>query len=178
MSLTINSKYKYFDSTAQRAGDRRQKFHFCRSPFAVNVMLNLSIIFMWTAEVQIWYTGKVHYCSVDYLISLLSEKQATSLRLQVNCDLMTFGDTLRDGSRLAFMLNISVSLLLVMFKHKGQYFKTNNSVTSSILSWKHTYQLTSDNTCNIWTRMSVYPWFFVNKLRAGNNYYFRSDESK
>ena len=42
-------------------------------PFAVwrNVKLNLSIIFMWTAEVQIWHIGKVHYCSVDYLISLL-----------------------------------------------------------------------------------------------------------
>ena len=26
MSLNINSKYKYFDSTAQKAGDRRQKF--------------------------------------------------------------------------------------------------------------------------------------------------------
>ena len=44
MSPNINSKCKYFDSTAQRAGDRRQKFHFCRSPFAVNVMLNLSNI--------------------------------------------------------------------------------------------------------------------------------------
>ena len=43
MSLTIHSKYKYFDSTVQRAEDRRQKLHFCRLPFAVNVMLNLSI---------------------------------------------------------------------------------------------------------------------------------------
>ena len=42
MSLTIHSKYKYFDSTVQKAEDRRQKFHFCRLPFAVNVMLNLS----------------------------------------------------------------------------------------------------------------------------------------
>ena len=42
MSLTIHSKYKYFDSIVQRANDRRQKFHFCRLPFAVNVMLNLS----------------------------------------------------------------------------------------------------------------------------------------
>ena len=42
MSLTIHCKYKYFDSTVQRAEDRRQKFHFCRLPFAVNVMLNLS----------------------------------------------------------------------------------------------------------------------------------------
>ena len=42
MSITIHSKYKYFDSTVQRAEDRRQKFHFCRLLFAVNVMLNLS----------------------------------------------------------------------------------------------------------------------------------------
>ena len=43
MSLTIHCKYKYFDSTVQWAEDKRQKFHFCRLPFAVNVMLNLSI---------------------------------------------------------------------------------------------------------------------------------------
>ena len=42
MSLTIHSKYKYFDSTVQRAEDRQQKFHFCRLPFVANVMLNLS----------------------------------------------------------------------------------------------------------------------------------------
>ena len=43
VSLTIHRKYEYFDSTVQRAEDRRQKFYFCRSPFAVNVKLNLSI---------------------------------------------------------------------------------------------------------------------------------------
>ena len=43
MSLTIYCKYKNFHSTVQRAEDRRQKFHFCRLAFAVNVMLNLSI---------------------------------------------------------------------------------------------------------------------------------------
>ena len=32
MSLTIHCKYKYFDSTVQRAEDRRQKFYFCRLP--------------------------------------------------------------------------------------------------------------------------------------------------
>ena len=42
VSLTIHSKCKCFDSTIQGAEDRRQKFHFCRLPFAVNVMLNLS----------------------------------------------------------------------------------------------------------------------------------------
>ena len=41
-SLTLHCKYKYFDSTVQRAEDRRQKFYFCRLPFAVNVKLNLS----------------------------------------------------------------------------------------------------------------------------------------
>ena len=45
MSLTIHCKYKYFDSesTVQRAEDRRQKFYFCRLPFAVNVKLNREI---------------------------------------------------------------------------------------------------------------------------------------
>ena len=42
MSLTIHCKYKYFDSIVQRAEDSRKKIHFCRLPFAVNVMLNLS----------------------------------------------------------------------------------------------------------------------------------------
>ena len=42
-SLTIHWKYKYLDSTVQRAEDRRQKFYFCRLPFAVNVKLSLSI---------------------------------------------------------------------------------------------------------------------------------------
>ena len=41
MSLIIHCKYKYFDSTVQRAEDRRQKCYFCRLPFAVNVKLNL-----------------------------------------------------------------------------------------------------------------------------------------
>ena len=44
MSLTIHSKYKYFNSTVQRTRDGRQKFHFCRLPFSVNVMLNLSTV--------------------------------------------------------------------------------------------------------------------------------------
>ena len=40
---TIHRKYKYFHSTVQIAEDGRQKFHFCRLLFAVNVLLNLSI---------------------------------------------------------------------------------------------------------------------------------------
>ena len=45
---------------------------------------------------------------MDYLIFfalwLASDVSSTELRLQVNCDLMTFGDTLRDGSRLASLM--------------------------------------------------------------------------
>ena len=47
MSLIIHCKYKYFDSTVQRAEDRRQKFYFCLLPFAVNVKRNLSIDWIW-----------------------------------------------------------------------------------------------------------------------------------
>ena len=50
VSLTIHCKYIYFDSTVQRAEDRRQKFYFCRLPFAVNVKLNLSIKTFLTAR--------------------------------------------------------------------------------------------------------------------------------
>ena len=45
MSPTIRHNCKYFNSTVQRAKDRRQKFHFCRLPFHVrprNVKLNIS----------------------------------------------------------------------------------------------------------------------------------------
>ena len=44
MFFIIHSKYKYFDCTVQTDEDRQQKFHFCRLPFAVNFMLNLSNI--------------------------------------------------------------------------------------------------------------------------------------
>ena len=39
MSPTIHHKYKYFDSTVQRAKDRRHQFHFCRLPFDVTSSL-------------------------------------------------------------------------------------------------------------------------------------------
>ena len=42
VSLTIHCKYKYFNFTVQRAENKRQKFYFCRLPFAVNVKLYLS----------------------------------------------------------------------------------------------------------------------------------------
>ena len=64
VSLTIHCKYKYFDSTVQRAEERRQKFAVCRLPFAVcrlpfavcrlpfavNVKLNLSVVLQRTAK--------------------------------------------------------------------------------------------------------------------------------
>ena len=57
-----------------------------------------------------------------------------STELHVNYDLMTFGDTLCEGSSF------------------GPVYISANM----------------DNIWNIRTRMSVYPWFFVGKLRAGN----------
>ena len=40
--MYIHSKYKYFDSTVQRAEDSRSFiFAVCRLPFAVNILLNL-----------------------------------------------------------------------------------------------------------------------------------------
>ena len=54
VSLTIHCKYKYFDSTVQRAEDRRQKFYFCRLLFAVNVKLNLSNDYTTDTQKQGW----------------------------------------------------------------------------------------------------------------------------
>ena len=51
MSPAIRHKYKYSHSTVQRAKDRRQKFHFCRSEFDLrprNVKLNLSNLYVRT----------------------------------------------------------------------------------------------------------------------------------
>ena len=48
MSPTIRHKYKYLQSTVQRAKDRRRKFHFSRLPLDVrprNVKVNLSKLF-------------------------------------------------------------------------------------------------------------------------------------
>ena len=55
-SFLVISKYKHFDSTVQRTDDRWQKFHFCRLPFAVNVMLNLSNMWYFTSIIMI-FTG-------------------------------------------------------------------------------------------------------------------------
>ena len=46
MSSTIHRKYKYFHFTVLTVEDRRPKVHFCRLPFAVNVLLNLSIAYL------------------------------------------------------------------------------------------------------------------------------------
>ena len=50
VSLTIHCKYKYLDSTEQRAEDRRQKFAVCRLPFAVNVKTSSIIQIEYTAN--------------------------------------------------------------------------------------------------------------------------------
>ena len=53
MSPTIRHKCKYFHSAAQRAKDRRQKFHFCRLQLHVrprNGKLNLSIFLIYLAR--------------------------------------------------------------------------------------------------------------------------------
>ena len=72
MSLTIHSIYKYFDSTVQRAEDRGQKFHFCRLPFAVNVMLNLSIITVSSADPTIkTYERDPQYLEVPFEILMI-----------------------------------------------------------------------------------------------------------
>ena len=71
MSLTIHCKYKYFDSTVQRAEDRRQKFHFCRLPFAVNVMLNLSNETQQTASTVVVITQIIAELKLFQLIQLI-----------------------------------------------------------------------------------------------------------
>ena len=76
--LTIHSQYKYFDSTMQRAEGERQKnsflpFAVCRLPFAVNVMLNLSIVvLLGTAKkcTKIYNAGTQQLsCSLNILFS-------------------------------------------------------------------------------------------------------------
>ena len=76
MSLTIHSKYKYFDSTVQRAENRRQKFHFCRLSFAVNVMLNLSNVssFARALKVCLRYLSKVTIKPQAFLVPKLNSK--------------------------------------------------------------------------------------------------------
>ena len=70
MSLTIHCKYKYLDSTAQRAEDWRQKFHFWRLPLAVNVMLNLTnAIYNTTISVQ-WLEVVSDVSKTDIELSL------------------------------------------------------------------------------------------------------------
>ena len=71
MFLIIHSKYKYFDSTEQTDEDRQQKFHFCRLPVALNVMLNLSISYHGSLEEHLgmkemlWLNKVLHYITVQ-----------------------------------------------------------------------------------------------------------------
>ena len=81
VSLTIHCKYKYFDSTVQRAEDRQQKFYFCRLPFAVNVKLNLSIKLQVSAAEKLNYMTFFPYCLLEGLFcsEILSVKQISEL---------------------------------------------------------------------------------------------------
>ena len=95
----------------------------------------------WTGSIKIW-TGSMDPLSwtgsMDPLIMdrVHGPPIFTSWGCTINYDLMTFDDTLRDGSSfgkpctsliahlpLKFMLNSSFSLLLVIFKHTGWFSK-------------------------------------------------------
>ena len=104
------------------------------------------IIFMWTAEVQIYWQSPLLFCGLFDFFALWLARDVSPAAGELRFDDLWWHVAWRVSGNIClwlFMLNISVSLSLVMFKHKGQYFKTNTSVTSSMLSWKHTYQLTS-----------------------------------
>ncbi len=53
-----------------------------------------------------YWQSPLLFCGLfDFFASWLpSDVSSTELRLQLNGDLMTFGDTLRDGSRLASLM--------------------------------------------------------------------------
>ena len=63
VSLTIQCKYKYFDSTAQRAEDRRQKFHFCRLPWTSCLTSLISDVMgaVWFLKIQKPYVPTVNF---------------------------------------------------------------------------------------------------------------------
>ena len=65
--LSIHCKYKYFDSTVQRAEDRWQEFYFSRLPFAVNVKLNLSNIYK-NRERKLLFVRNVSYFICQYQV--------------------------------------------------------------------------------------------------------------
>ena len=60
-----------------------------------------------------YWQSPLLFCGLFYFFALwlASDVSSTELRLQVSCDLMTFGDTLRDGSRLAsLMVHLSLNI--------------------------------------------------------------------
>ena len=59
-----------------------------------------------------------------FALWLASDVSSTELRLQVNCDLMTFGDTLRDGSRLSSLMEHCLPLTIYA-KHLSFTFTGN-----------------------------------------------------
>ena len=72
VSLTIHCKYEYFDSTVQRAVDRRQKFNFCRLPFVVNVKLNLSTVEKSLPQPEIEVHLEIRFIFVSVLLDFQS----------------------------------------------------------------------------------------------------------
>ena len=61
-----------------------------------------------------------------FALWLASDVSSTELRLQVNCDLKTFGDTLRDGSRLSSLM---AHLPLTIYAKHLSFTFTGNVLT-------------------------------------------------
>ena len=61
-----------------------------------------------------------------FALWLASDVSSTELRLQVNCDLMTFGDTLCDGSRLSSLM---APLPLTIYAKHLSFTFTGNVLT-------------------------------------------------
>ena len=104
VSLTIHCKYKYFDSTVQRAEDRRRKFYFCRLPFAVNVKLNLSIVrkaLLSDVKAAFRFTPAL---TTDWTVGFVPFGFITKILSRANCAIspcicFIFGGNFRQGFR-------------------------------------------------------------------------------
>ena len=69
VSLTIYCKYKYFDSTVQRAEDRRQKFYFCRLPLTSNLTsLIHTYIHTYIIFTKSWQ--KFYFCRLPFAVNV------------------------------------------------------------------------------------------------------------
>ena len=84
------------------------------------------IIFMWTAEVQIYWQSPLLFCGLFDFFALWLARDVSPAAGELRFDDLWWHVAWRVSGNIClwlFMLNISVSLLLVMFKHKGQYLK-------------------------------------------------------